>query len=341
LNMRQIALRAGVSSATVSRVINGSPAVKEETAQRVRQIIEKLNFIPNPIATTLKYGRSRTYGLIVPDLRNPFFPEFLLDFEEVLIESDHEILLATTQAIESKLVQSVRRMLMRRVDGVVLMASEFDTKSIEPLFHHQVPLVTVDRRQAEKGCGDVAVDFEDGYKQAVLHLRTLGHTKIGFIGGNDGLRTSQFRLKAFEQAVLHTGLRFYPKFVRPGDYRISGGDAAMRSLLREPNRPSAVITANDLTAFGALRALHGNGISVPSEMSIVGCDGIFLSDAVQPSLTTISISRREMAHACLRALNHTKENLTKRGLQLSVRGTLVIRESTAPPGARSRNQRQR
>jgi len=182
LNMRTIALRAGVSSATVSRVINGSPAVKEETAQRVRRILDKLHFIPNPIATTLKYGRSNTYGLIVPDLTNPFLSEFILNFEAVLVENDHELLLATTQSSEPKLISSVRRMLMRRVDGVVLMASEYDTRSVEPLFEHNIPIVTTDRRRVQEGAGDVAIDFEGGYRQAVLHLRELGHRRIGFIG---------------------------------------------------------------------------------------------------------------------------------------------------------------
>ena len=130
LNMRSVARRAGVSSATVSRVINGSSVVTEETARHVRQVIAELNFIPNPIATMLKYGRSKTYGLIIPDLTNPFFPEFMLDFEKVLVETDHELLVATTQSSESKLIDSVRRMISRRVDGVVLMASEFDTRSI-------------------------------------------------------------------------------------------------------------------------------------------------------------------------------------------------------------------
>jgi LacI family transcriptional regulator len=104
--------------------------VREETAQHVRRVIEDLKFIPNPIGTTLKYGRSSTFGLIVPDLTNPFYPEFILNFEEALVENDQELLLATTQSNELKLISSVRRMLMRRVDGVVLMASEYDTRSV-------------------------------------------------------------------------------------------------------------------------------------------------------------------------------------------------------------------
>jgi len=333
--MRTVALRAGVSSATVSRVINGSSAVKEETAQHVRQVLEKLNFIPNPIATTLKYGRSNTYGLIVPDLTNPFYPEFILHFEEVLLESDQELLLATTQSSEPKLISSVRRMLMRRVDGVVLMASEYDTRTIEPLFEHKIPIVTIDRRRVQEGNGDVAIDFEDGYRQAVLHLKELGHRRIGFIGGTEGIRTSQIRLNAFQKALETAGLTYEPSFTRYGDYRVAGGDTAMRSLLKQARRPTAIMTTNDLTAFGVLRALHASGVNVPSQMSVVGFDGITLCDAMCPPLTTVAISLREMAKACMKALDHSKAHVAKGGLLLDVRGSLIVRESTARIRARN------
>lgn len=330
-NMRTVAKRAGVSSATVSRVINGSSLVKPETAERVKQVIAELKFIPNPSGTTLKYGRSNTYGLIVPDLTNPFFPEFLLDFEEVLVESEHEILVATTQSSELKLTNSVRRMLMRRVDGVVMMASEWDTRAIEPIFDHQIPLVTIDRRRAERGCADVAIDYEDGFRQAVLHLKQLGHRRIGFIGGTEGLTTSRIRLEAFQQALQHAGLTYRSRHIRAGDYRVAGGDAAMRSLLLDRNLPTAVLTVNDLTAFGVLRALHAVGMDVPSQISVVGSDGISLSDAVHPSLTTVSVSRREMAIRCLQSLASLKEDVARRGALLSVGANLVVRESSGPP----------
>ncbi len=329
VNQRLVASRAGVSSATVSRVLNGSPAVKEETAKHVRRVLEDLDFIPNPIATALKYGRSNTYGLIIPDLANPFYPEFLLNFEEALLENDHELLLATTESSEPKLIHSVRRMLMRHVDGVVLMASEYDTRSIEPLFDHNIPIVTLDRRRAQEGAGDVAIDFEDGYRKAAMHLRELGHEQIGFIGGMPGIRTSEIRLDAFRQALKFAGLRYEPKFTRCGDYRVAGGDAATRSLLKEPHLPTAIMTTNDLSAFGILRALHSSGIKIPEEMSVVGFDGIQLSDAVHPPLTTVHVSSRSIARACIRVLDHSKANIGRRGLMLSVRGSLVVRESTA------------
>jgi DNA-binding LacI/PurR family transcriptional regulator len=330
MNMRAIALRAGVSSATVSRVINGSPLVKEETAKRVRQVLSEVNFIPNPVATTLKYGRSKTYGLIIPDISNPFYSEFLADFEELLAETDFELLLTSVQS-SSMLVKSVRRMLMRQVDGAVLMASEFDTRDIEPLFLRKIPLVTVDRRSVQNGCSDVAIDFEGGFLQGVQHLRQLGHKRIGYIGGTDGLRTSRIRFKAFQTAVKRSGLIFHSTLVRSGDYRIKGGEQAIHSLMEEKSPPTALMTANDMTAFGAIRGLHNLGMRVPDDLSVVGLDDVLLADVLQPPLTTIRISRRRMAETCLLAMNHTKEDVDRRGSRYSVPAELVVRGSTARP----------
>ena len=318
----------GVSSATVSRVINGSAYVSEQLAKRVRKALDELNFIPNPSATTLKYGRSKTYGVIVPDLTNPFYPEFLLQFEDVLVEIDHELLLASTQSCPTKLINSVRRMLMRRVDGVVLMASELDTRSVEPLLVHRIPIVTIDRRSAQEGTGDVAIDFEDGYLKAVLHLRELGHTRIGFIGGSEGIVTSQIRLDAFKRALQLASLPYHPSLAAYGNYRVSGGNQAMQALLKAKPAPTAILTANDLTAFGALQALQMRGIRVPEDVSLVGFDGIQLGNALHPPLTTIEISTRDLAQTCVRALDYLKADVARRGQSLSVRGSFLRRGST-------------
>ena len=329
--MRIVAQRAGVSSATVSRVLNGSGPVKEETARIVRKVLQELNFIPNPSATTLKYGRSNTYGVIIPDLTNPFFPEFLHSFEEILVENDFELLIATTQSNEEKLIRSVRRMLMRRVDGVLFMASEMETRAIEPLFEHRIPIVTIDRRHVQEGTGDVSIHFEGAYQQAVEHLRGLGHEHIGFIGGMDTIHTSLVRLRAFQRAMESAGLKYQPEFTRVGDYRVGGGDAAMRELLDGRRQPTAIVTANDMTAIGAMRALHACGVEIPGEMSIVGFDGIELGDAMYPPLTTVAISPDKLADACVRALDHLRGGVNKRGMRLSLNTTLVKRGSTAAP----------
>ena len=327
MNMREIGKRAGVSSATVSRVINGSSLVTEETALRVRKIIEEVGFIPNPHATTLKYGRSKTFGLIVPDICNPFYAEFLAGFEHLLGEIDYELLF-TNVTNEDGLVASVRRMLMRQVDGAVLMASEFDTKAIESLLLHKVPLVTIDRRTVQRGCSDLAFDYETGFQQAVEHLRSLGHKQIGFIGGTEGLKTSKVRFEAFKRAIAQCEMSFQPSFVQAGNYRVDGGEAAIRKLWQSKSRPTAVLTVNDLTAFGVIRGLHGVGYSVPNDVSVIGVDDVLLSDVMQPRLTTIRLPRQRLAATCLKALNYTRENVEKKGGLFSVPTELIIRESS-------------
>lgn len=327
MNMRDVAKKVGVSSATVSRVINGSPLVTERTAKRVREVLENIAYIPNPHATTLKYGRSKTYGLIVPDICNPFYAEFLGAFEHLVREIEHELLFTNVED-DAKLVSSVRRMLMRQVDGAILMASEFDTKAIEPLLLHKVPLVTVDRKTVQTGCSDVAVDFESGFDQAVKHLKDLGHRNLGFVGGTEGLKTSRVRFEAFRRALEKNELKFNEEFVAAGNYRVDGGEAAIRALWEKRKRPSAVLTANDLTAFGVIRGLHRMGCVVPRDVSVAGVDDLLLSNVMQPELTTIRVPRQRMAAVCLEALNYTKEDVQRRGARFSVPTELIVREST-------------
>jgi DNA-binding LacI/PurR family transcriptional regulator len=327
MNMRQIAQRAGVSSATVSRVINGSPLVREDTATRVRQILDEVGFIPNPMATTLKYGRSRTYALVIPDITNPFYAEFLGVFEAMLTEIDYE-LLVTISETPDKLATNIRRMLMRQVDGAIFMASEFDTREVEALFRHRIPLVTVDRRMAEEGCSDVAIDFAAGYLAGVKHLYELGHRRIAFIGGTKGLKTSAYRLQSYRKALVHMGIPYDEAFVETGDYRIPGGEAAVLRLMSGRSKPTAILTANDMTAFGAVRGLHKLGLSVPGSVSVVGFDDVLMADVLQPALTTIRIPRKGFASECMKALTYTKEDVDRKGLRFNVSPELKVREST-------------
>ncbi len=252
MDMRDIAKIAGVSSATVSRVINGSDRVRPATADRVRRVIDELKFFPNTNATTLKYGRSSTYGLIIPDITNPFFSEFIKCFERILVENNQEMLMATTDFHPTRIQQSVRRMLVRKVDGVALLASEIETESIESMIHNRVPLVTMDRRMVGPGLSDVVINNTSGMEQAIEYLKELRHTKIGYIGGSSMITISDHRANAFMRVMKKFGLAVNPDFMQMGNYRVSGGEAAMTELLRMGHRPTTILTANDLTAIGAL-----------------------------------------------------------------------------------------
>src|SRR5580698_10018555 len=167
MDMRDIAKIAGVSSATVSRVINGSNLVRPKTAEHVRKVIEDAKFVPNGSASTLKYGKSSTYGLIIPDITNPFFPEFVRSFESILVAKNQDMLMATTDFHASRMQQTIHRMLVRQVDGVALLASEIETGPIETLIHNRVPLVTLDRRLVGRGLSDVSVHYVSGMNQAL------------------------------------------------------------------------------------------------------------------------------------------------------------------------------
>jgi DNA-binding LacI/PurR family transcriptional regulator len=330
MNIRRIAKIAGVSSATVSRVINGSSLVTTKTAERVQRVIDDLQFVPDNNATALRSGSSGTYGLLIPDITNPFFPEFMKSLESLVVEHDRELLVATIDFHQGRMAQSVRRMLTRRVNGVVLMASEIETQPFEALIKNRIPLVTMDRKKIGVGLSDITTDYEGAMNQAVQHLKALGHRKIGFIGGFLGLVTSQLRLDAFLAAMRTHGLTIREEFIRHGDYRIPGGEAAMHDLLICKNRPTAIVTANDMTAIGALRALRDRGCAVPKEMSIVGLDDIELSDIVYPPLTTLHTSRPELARLVFASLEHSNKQAPVKGRQYVLQAKLVVRKSTGP-----------
>jgi len=330
MDMRDIAKLAGVSSATVSRVINSSGTVRPETAEKVRRVIDKLKFVPNGSAATLKYGRSNTYGLIIPDITNPFFPEFIECFEEILADTDYNMMMATTASRTSKVSQTIQRMLVRQVEGIALLASEIETEPIESMMKNRVPLVTMDRRLVGRGVSDVSVGNTSGMRQAIGHLSELRHRKIAYIGGSIGPTISDHRMNSFVRTMQEFTLPVDPQFLRSGNYRISGGEKAMAELISLRNRPTAIIAANDLTAIGALRSIHREGLRVPGDFSIVGFDNIELSDMIDPPLTTLHLPRYELAKKFVNALTEFALDPHKAGKQYRLETKLVLRSSTGP-----------
>jgi DNA-binding LacI/PurR family transcriptional regulator len=318
MDMRDVAKIAGVSSATVSRVINGSNTVKAATAEKVRRVIDELKFVPHASAATLKYGRSNAYGLIIPDITNPFFPEFIRSFEAILVKNRHDMLMATTDHQSSNMQQTIQRMMIRQVDGIALLASEIETEPIEALVHHRVPLVTMDRRAVGPGLSDVSIHNGSGMNAALDHLCSLGHRRIGYIGGSAGLTISDHRKHAFIRAVQRVGLLVEPAFLRSGNYRIRGGEMAMAEILDLETWPTAIMTANDLTAVGALRLLHKRGLSVPGDFSIIGFDDIELTETFVKALAEFAEDRHAM------------------GKEYSVRTSLVVKDSTGPARKKAR-----
>ncbi|MGO8759838.1 MAG: LacI family DNA-binding transcriptional regulator [Terracidiphilus sp.] len=336
LSIREIAKLAGVSGATVSRVINGSTLVTPETTQRIQRIIQESNFVPNRSAAHLKHGKSQIYGAIVPDLNNPFFMELVKIFEGLLVENDLELLVANTDFHPSRTQRSIHRMLLRRVDGVAFLTSEHEAAALESLVQNRIPVVTTDHYRTAPGISDIAVDFRDGMAQLVRHLKGLGHQQIGFIGGSEGLVTSRIRRESFMDAIVKSGMSSRDGWIVSGDYKIGGGAAGMEAILKQDEIPTAVVTANDLTAIGALRKAHEMGLRIPEDISVAGCDDIEMSDIVYPPLTTLRISRKQYAQMLFDALQMGERDLSQPGTVFTLPMKLVVRQSTGPAPKRGR-----
>lgn len=330
MNIRHVARKARVSTATVSRTINDPGQVSRQTAERVRRAIRGLNYHPNIHARTLVSGRSRLLGLIISDIANPFFPELVKGFEDAALQNSYEVMVTNTNYSPSRMAECVRRMLERKVDGVAIMTSEMDRSLIEELARRGVPIVFLDVGRVQRRMSNICVDYAGGIREAVEHLLALGHRRIAFISGPLGLKSARIRRSAFLKTLQRYGIYEDKDLVVEGNHKIDGGQSAMQRLLDLPDPPTAVLTSNDLTALGALGTLHKAGRRVPEEISVVGFDDIDLAQYTQPPLTTIRLSRSELGHVALDALVRSISGDSLRGRKYSIETHLVTRESTGP-----------
>lgn len=331
MKIQEVARRARVSAATVSRTINKPSLVDPDTAKRVWKAIEKLRYYPNTQARSLVSGRSRIVGLIVSDITNPFFPELIQGFENIAIQNGYEILVSSTNYDSGRMAVCVRRMLERKVDGVAIMTSEMDQSLLDQLAHRNVPMVFLDVGTVGEGVSRVVVDYAMGVNEAMDHLLTLGHRRIGFICGPWTLKSARIRRTAFLRSLSAYGIDEDKRLVEEGDHTVDGGLVAMARMLESKCSPTAVLASNDLTAIGAMRAVRRAGLSVPRDISIVGFDDIRLAQFTEPPLTTVRLSRLELAEHAFHALLGIGEPPdARRKLDHKVETHLVIRESTCP-----------
>lgn len=340
MSIRDVAKRAKVSIATVSRAMNNPATVDPETAKRVRRAVDELNYYPDSHARSLVSGRSRLLGLIVSDITNPFFPELVQGFENVALREKYEIMVGSTAYDSVRMAQCVRRMLERKVEGVAIMTSEMDQPLIDQLVRRKIPSVFLDVGSIRPFISNIQVDYARGIRQAVDHLIQLGHDRIGFISGPVGLKSADIRRQAFLECLKETGNLEEKELVTAGDHTIDGGLQAMSLLLDRPNCPTAVLASNDLTAIGAMRAVRRKGLTVPGDISIIGFDDIHFAAFTEPPLTTVALSRWELAenafHALMKHIEPADVEQTQRGAEYKVTPVLVIRESTARPARQHR-----
>lgn len=302
MDIREVAKRAKVSTATVSRTINKPASVTPKTAERVWTVIRELRYHPNTHARSLVSGRSRILGLIVSDITNPFFPELIQGFDDLAVEHGYELLINSTRYDPSRMALAVNRMLERTVEGVAIMTSEIDPSLTEQIALRNVPMVFLDVGVSGPGVRNLVVNYREGINQAVAHLLALGHARVAFISGPLTLKSAVIRRSAFLNCLMERGIIEDERLVVLGEHSIDSGYRAMLNLLELPCRPTAVLASNDLTAMGALRAARSSGLQVPHDISIVGFDDIHLAEFTEPPLTTIRLPREELARKAFQAL---------------------------------------
>lgn len=335
MDIVQVAKRANVSTATVSRVLNGFPGVREKTVEKVRRAIKEMNYVPNPNARSLRVGRTRLFGLIISDVNNPFFPELIDAFESLAAAQGIEVIFTHTNYDPKRLHNCIRRMIERSVDAIAVMTSEVEEEALQQATQAGVPLVLMNQRKFVEKYPNILVEYATGFREALEHLLALGHRDIGFIAGPANLNSAQGRKEAFKAALRAHGLKVRPEWIVAGDMRVEGGRTAMARLLAGNPRPTAVLASNDLMAVGALQAAHQARIRVPKEMSIIGFDDLPITEMVHPALSTIRHPRREVAARafdCLWKAVQGEDPATGDVLHPH----LVVRSSTAPPAQSKR-----
>jgi LacI family transcriptional regulator len=329
--IRDVAERAGVSSATVSHTLNDTRHVEPETRERVLKAVTDIGYRPNHLARGLRQRKTGTVGLIIPDNTNPFFAEMARAIEDAGFARGYSVMLCNSDRSAEKESTYVEVLLSKQVDGIILASSNTKPELVRQIRDAGVPAVLI---PGELGDFEIDMLMTDDFASGRLvgeHLLELGHRRIAAISGPRTTSASAGRLAGFESVLAEAGIA--PVAVARGDFRAERGRDAMAELLDAGNLFTAVFAANDLTAIGALQTLLQRRIAVPEEISLIGFDGMQLSNLTSPRLTTVAHSLGEIGPKSIAFLEERMADPNGPVRQMLLPSTLIVRESTAPPGA--------
>ncbi|SFG39222.1 transcriptional regulator, LacI family [Planifilum fulgidum] len=328
-----IAEAAGVSIATVSKVINNRGRVSEQTRERVLRIIRELNYAPNRITSALGGKSMYTLGLLIPDISNPFYSEIVRGAEDCGRKWGYNVLICNTDNDTRREMDYLLSLREKRVDGIILAtASNTDTRR-EDLESLGIPVAFISREIPGFESIRVIVDnFRGGYL-ATRHLIDLGHRNIALFTEPLNIVTSSERLRGYAEALQEAGIPYRPEWVRPGGFGVESGYRLAEALLRDSHdpMPTAVFAANDQLAIGAIQAFKEAGHSIPEDISVVGFDNTILCTIVDPPLTTVAQPMYDMGVKVVNLLIEAIQNEGSGSERIVLEPKLVVRRSTAKP----------
>jgi DNA-binding LacI/PurR family transcriptional regulator len=328
LTIRDVAKAAGVSTATVSNVLNKTGKVGQSTHRLVLSAVKRLGYVPNAHARHLASHTGRTLGIIVSDIENPFFPEVIKGFETRARQLGYDAILSDTSYDPHRTREAAERMMEHQVRGVAIMTSEMSLKLIHELARRKIAVTFLDLAPVREYMSNLRIDYFSGVEQIVQYLYKHGHRRIAFVAGRHGLKSNVVRLQAYEKCMRALGLE--PGPVLPGDLRFEGGLAAGMAIANLSPRPTAVMTINDLTAVGVIKGLLKAGCRVPEDISITGFDKTRLAEYSNPSITTVDIHRETLGRMAADALHELSSSASPHGREYQIGAELIIGDSSGP-----------
>ena len=329
-NIKDVALRAGVSVTTVSHVVNGTRFVKDNARLRVEEAVRELGYVPSGVARSLKHNTTHTFGMLIPNNSNPYFAEILRGLEHRCFAAGYNIILCNSNDDAARQASYLRVLAEKRIDGLVLVTAHRDSALLTALRELKIPVVLLDREVPGLACDLVEVDHVTGGLLATRHLLELGHPWVACLSGPPELSPSSQRRAGWKRALAEAGVERREGDLARGDFSARGGYLAMQALLKRKPRPSAVFVCNDLMAFGALAAAHEAGIAVPERLSIVGFDDIELAAFSTPALTTVAQPKQQMGAMAAELLLERLQTGRCEERRMILEPQLKIRASSAP-----------
>ena len=332
--INDVARLAGVSTTTVSHIINGTRYVSDDLKERVEKAIAELGYRPNSMARGLRRGESKTIGLIVPDNSNPFFAEILRSIENIGYSSGYSVILCNSDSDIQKEIAYTDLLFAKQVDGIVFITTTNSCEHLQQLTDGGIPIVVIDRDIPLKGTDVLLVDnFQGGY-DATRYLIELGHRNIACITGPSRFTPSADRVNGYKKALTETGIEVNDDWIVAGDFQFLGGENGVEQLLSLSNRPTAIFACNDLMALGAMRSLRKAHLSVPKDISLIGFDDISLTSVVSPALTTVAQPIQKISELAFELLINRiqKKSDAFEEKRVVLPTQLIIRESCKKPG---------
>lgn len=327
-----VAREAGVSMATVSRVVNNNPNVKPQTRKKVFEAIERLGYRPNAVARGLASKKTTTVGVVIPDIANAIFAEVARGIEDIANMYHYNIILCNADKRKDKEIRVINTLLEKQVDGLLFMGGTVTEEHIQAFKTTSVPIVLCGTTEENGVIPSVDIDHEAAAHDAVTKLIEEGHRSIAMISGTlQDPANGYARYQGYKRAIEEAGISLQEELVRVGNYKYESGIEAMQYFLDLPKHPTAVFSATDEMAIGAIHCIQDAGLSVPEDISVISVDNSRISSMVRPLLTTVAQPMYDIGAVSMRLLTKLMKKENVEDSKVILPHELIVRRSVAGP----------